>query len=845
MVGIRRGLVLGLLAAASLVGLLWLLGRAKSGNVDRAPEASKVAATADEVALELRAAEGDSGRRAIDAETAPRPTSPCTIRGRVLDPARRPIVGLAVTIYSLGAWNGETEDITVVIDGRETQGYATTTDESGRFRFEGPVPTARSVKLRVEADALHARAERSFDPWGTMLHAGENDLGDLTLLDAAAIEGRVLSANGEPVACAQVTVYCPGLPQAPFGRSDAEGRYSVGGLTESSVRPSVRAPGCLNLQGSWIDVRAGEVRRDVDFVVSPSPTIAGRAVDDRGMPVPGVLVRAAASGARRSVEARTSEDGSFTLHLVQNEPHVLAADHPGHEAFDGFHRGITVAPGTTDAVVELARLSPIRLCVVERSTGRPVERYGIELEVPISPFGIPSRDKPPPVGEHPGGCEDSLRPNRPFVAHVEAPGFAPASIELGDAIGHDVQLPLERASVIRGRVMTAGVPAVGARVRLERARTGKPRVLPDGSESFVGMLDDEMYDLNRFLGRSRFLRTDTEGRFELVDLAAGSYRLAVTYPGPTCPFEIDPLAVASAADRDLGDLLLSDGGSLRGTLRIAEGAPVDGWSVGLGDQDQGRRGFTESDGRFEITGLLPGTFDLWVDPPGTPSVVVQQVEIALGRTTEVDLDFTDRTPARIELHVTRAGAPLAGVRVVFGCGSDETLDLEVPTDAGGVAVATVFPCAALRASVIAGPEFEIAKWTSRSAIPPAGRVQEDFEVDAGELTLVLPDELLIPPGAIAMAAINAKDSRRRTRPLALWRPTEHSRDHWGVREWSGREVDIGLVPTGLLRVQFRIAVENRIQTTLIGDVEIRPLERATCVLALEGPAKAAPAPAPR
>ena len=133
-----------------------------------------------------------------------------------------------------------------------------------------------------------------------------------------------------------------------------------------------------------------------------------------------------------------------------------------------------------------------------------------------------------------------------------------SSIDVSSGAARDFVLS-PAAGTATGRVASAdGAPlfstlgsgeAPGAALFLQRSGT-----LP---------ADDPLADLS--------VRTDPDGQFSIPSLATGSYRLTVTASGQA---SLTRALVLSGSTVDLGTMTLGGGGTLSGTLRLPDGAPV-------------------------------------------------------------------------------------------------------------------------------------------------------------------------------------------------------------------------------------------------------------------------------
>jgi len=110
------------------------------------------------------------------------------------------------------------------------------------------------------------------------------------------------------------------------------------------------------------------------------------------------------------------------------------------------------------------------------------------------------------------------------------------------------------------------------------------------------------------------VRTDAEGRFQLPNLASATYQIIFEAPGFTNLVK-HGVSVTQGADQSLGDVRMSRGGSLRGTLRDPSGGTLAGGRVSLRPaQNGGAMAVYDTksgaDGTFSFSNVQPGTYIL-------------------------------------------------------------------------------------------------------------------------------------------------------------------------------------------------------------------------------------------
>jgi RNA polymerase sigma factor (sigma-70 family) len=265
-------------------------------------------------------------------------------------------------------------------------GSGTTTDGTGAFAVEG-VEEGRYELYAGAPDERHEEAWasvcRDLPTTVTDIEAGREDV--VVRLEAgASISGVLVGEDGRPVSGAWITTSAirgQGPPRSRpghfpcAGRTDAEGRFTIGGLFPMRYRlmrveGSAPSPTFTPLADGE-DVVAGTT--GVRLRIPPTGTISGRVVDESGKPVADVHV-----GAMRGNEgfagAASGPDGTFELSgLDALQLHVVEASKPGVFAVE---RSDPVRPGARDVVLRMRRGLHATGRVVD-AEGKPVGRVSI------------------------------------------------------------------------------------------------------------------------------------------------------------------------------------------------------------------------------------------------------------------------------------------------------------------------------------------------------------------------------------------------------------------------------------------------------------------------------------
>lgn len=570
------------------------------------------------------------------------------VEGRVVDGDGKPVAAARIVIFPTERRGG-------------FQAKNGTSDDSGAFRIEDVPPGA--VEARVTATGFQAAYVSNLE-----VRAGQDLKGvEIVLAAGAAVEGRVLSPSGKPVAGAEVRVVeeeARGFFRMPaMASTDGDGRYRLEGV----------APGARTVQASHegyrravrdLEVRLGE--NTLDLSLEGGAEVRGRVVDEGGAPVPGARVSLREGWRSWDLPGGVSgADGSFTLTGVADGTYHLLGEKQGY-ARNEEGQEVTVAGSSVGGVeVKLSRGGAIAgqllgldftdLAQVEvRSDGGGASRLGT-----VRPDGSYRIENLAPgkrrvLATLPGGTRQAR-------GEVELePGVSEVRLDLDFAEEGD-------GGTLTGRVLRNGEPLSSAMVSL----TGP--------------------------GASRWGETDHEGRFRFEAVPKGSYELAVMVRGGTRHEE----KLDIAGDRDV----LIDLRTVTVSGRVTDAAdrsPISGASVVLlpreGGSDASRffpiETSTDSRGAFRLLGVTEGAWKVRVSQegyaPGEEEVTVEAAEGAPVEGVELALQATEGVTLEV---VLPNGRPPSEVRsaVLDASGRVVSAGRHMVREGGRVRISSVAP----------------------------------------------------------------------------------------------------------------------------------------------------------
>lgn len=415
------------------------------------------------------------------------------------------------------------------------------------------------------------------------------------------------------------------------GEQIAKGRSSY--KNRALFRPSAGAPG-------------GE---------AAEATIRGAVYAPDGAAAAGAAIAAATfeiAGNRPTVVSTGQSDdrGQFELKLPAGTYQLTAS-------MKGFGPGaVTARSGETVSIV-LAKSAVLTGHVYDEQ-GAPVPRFTLDVVPVISnDLAAPAPLMSRVFQSRDGSFEVDEVPPWTVVLRATAEGFAPAlspPIVVKAGAAGSVDLTLTAGCTLVGRVTDdAGDPIADVLVNAESLLTA-------GSTSDASIQTmDEAY-------------SDKEGIFRLTHVPRG-HVLVRGYDGRSAVSTTD-LNIASCADTKPVTLVMAQGGSVAGTARRSDGAPVGNARVSITQRAVGFvNTMSDAQGRFRFDQIPPGPARLELHHDGQRTLLL--INVVDGEVTERDIALFDGGPGELKGRVTAGGKPLAGARLMVAANHGKTLGM--------------------------------------------------------------------------------------------------------------------------------------------------------------------------
>lgn len=439
-----------------------------------------------------------------------------TLAFRLVDAEERPVTAVRVRI---------------IPDGDRERGGKFVEDRLIEIDAEGGLRVAH-LASGTNTVVLEPDCCRELERERVVLRDGETtDLGTIAVREGRSIAGRVTDEGDRPIAEAEVSTSWQeeGRFRRRSARTDAEGRYRIGGLGEEQelrlieasakgfVTERRQSPGSDRTALAFVLVRTGSVRGSVrlssgeaarDFTVE--------AHREAGSPQAGAgnnPMRAMMGGQPEQLQVHDAK-GEFTMPELEAGTYTVIVKAAGMAPARKTDIVVVKEQVADAGTLTLERGLTLRGRVVAGKDENPVAGAAVRVSVP-GPFPrLPGRAAEPMAvaGLDGSFTLEGLEPGAVTVA-AEHPDFSPAQAQATLAAGSEpepVVLRLTQGATLTGSVRDAqGQPVAGAQVMLLKSAFG-------GAPAISTTAADGRYSFERQAAGSYMAHRMREGRLKGV-----------------------------------------------------------------------------------------------------------------------------------------------------------------------------------------------------------------------------------------------------------------------------------------------------------------------------------------
>lgn len=514
------------------------------------------------------------------------------------------------------------------------------TDDAGAYHFEKLVAASYVVSAggRPYLPALWQdpadRNQHGFD-----LAAGEHRTGiDLTLYKGGVlVTGTVSDISGGPVAHAQLRAgsgrWNPGA-RSPVVETDDKGAYEIW------VHPGQIAI-TASADGYAPNTASGRAPGAIDVLLTPESSLAGVVIDAQtNRPVEGARVSVGTNdfGWENETEStRSDAEGKFKVSRLTPGRYVATVHSDrGYGRTEG---STLVGLGQQVEGVTVKLFAAVRIegqVMIAGATPKVCKEASIWLRDDANNRWLGGQTEPDGTIHVDGVLPGTYAVNAYCRDYLAQEAYPKLTVATKDILGQVWEVT--EGATIRGKVTTKSGVAVDDAPISARSVGGAARAKQGWSAD----------------------RTAHDGTYEMKGVRPGSYKLDVETDRGIAPRDGYKVDVAAGATLER-DLVLEDGGTIKGTVIDTEGKPVVDVTVDARSMDSewwgGTGAKTDASGAFTIDPLRPGDYRVvatrgWtaLRKPGTTDDTKQGEKVKLKATQTII----------VELHVESQGGKIRG-----------------------------------------------------------------------------------------------------------------------------------------------------------------------------------------
>lgn len=524
--------------------------------------------------------------------------------GSVIDRSGEPIAGAEVTL------DFQSSELIYEIDREDRKpGRKATTNAKGKFNLRDIRPSDYYTLYVTHADFCPTKS--------TGVQVGQRDEytePPIVMQKGSPLSGSVTDTSGAPIAGAELALDVNMFSQLPgplrqTAITDGSGFYSFDHVASGMLTLIVMADGFgTQAHGGMTFNGRDPITQDLELEIAA--IIAGKVTDaETGKPIEGAqLLALNYSNSNRSSRDFTvsAEDGSFSLARLSAGDYTVMINAFGYNT----DRILRVQTGELNIEIKLQGKAQASGTVIAGDTGAPVASGVLQLRTVhngtdfTSPMDVAGTFENGqftlsnvPAGEY-------LIEASAIALGYSATYSSPFTVADGQNV-NGIVIRLKRGAKITGRVTDESGRAVGG-------------ALVSTHDNNYTSSDQEFYQLfgDSFQNNatSQEVRTGTDGIFSFEAMRPDVYQINIEANGYVRYIQRN-IQLRDQEERDLKDLQLSQGGTVRGTLYDAGGVPLPGGQVHMRLADQGEvpeRYDSKSDatGSYLIENIRPGTYSI-------------------------------------------------------------------------------------------------------------------------------------------------------------------------------------------------------------------------------------------
>ena len=512
--------------------------------------------------------------------------------------------------------------------------FGTRTDAEGRYELDTVPLGATAVTVTASRNGLYA-SSTEFEGFA---EGHRQATLDFRLTRGVTLSGTLQDRAGAPITDADLKL-SGSLVFSSKHRTDANGRFRIDGASDHVFFLSATAAGFAPVSLDLRDLPQKDWS-DLQLTLEPEHTVSGIVVDAEGRPIAGAAVYVETSPRRATgaITTKSDAEGRFRVEGLPKDLGEIGALKGGYTDL----RNMDVEAGQTDVRLVLHRRGILHAVVEDAATGEPIYPVRVKILHPTERRYRAHNDARKHVGgliadlgrrglhfNNPDGSfaiTDGIASDYYYKLLVSAEGYSEATVEgampwTADKEQEPLKIPLDRGSVLRGRVVDAlhgdALSGVSVVHFVERGR---------------GVQEPWNSRRRRSDQTPRRASTDENGEFVLDGIPSESAVLLLSHEGysRTSLYRILPSAGVQVFE-------LTRGATIHGQISTESGTVIPGAKVqltvnGVRFPDE----VSDKKGTFQFSELPVGQAEILVQRKG---YLRQFARVATHAGEEVQRDF--------------------------------------------------------------------------------------------------------------------------------------------------------------------------------------------------------------
>ncbi|MDA1263916.1 MAG: hypothetical protein O2816_02415 [Planctomycetota bacterium] len=601
----------------------------------------------------------------------PPPDPIATVRGRLLLPSGVPAAGIRLKV---SGWGANSDRILEFGHPRQWTDPEGVTDAEGHFELKFLPPRAFQFTLDAHPEGFGPLTWR----WTEIALGETKDVGEVTLVAAGTVVGRILDARGEVLVKGwSVSAEPPRelviggrTSSYVYGELDPEtGEFRIEGLPAGRVSIRARAS-----SGESTDTVSCEVVGGAEVAVVlryDGPDLARRITVSYSSapfrmfrPTADAVTLVDEEGGARPAQEVVGSSSRVCFDDLPEGKYTVVISNPRFQPWSQ----ADVTPGERVSA-SLRGVGKIALTVVDDRSGAVLTRYGLRVGFPDSGWSPNEFEVFPDGSARPAASLIEGLVPEPQELVVRAPGRPTLRVMI-EAPTVDGALPIEVRVPLGVGLRALVLDAAGQpqqHVKVERTPGDRAGVAPGVSQTT---------SLGRTPNWESAYETDGEGRLSLHELSLGTHTFRVQASRYLSHDHTVELPVPEDAVLEWRP---PSSGYLAGTVTAPGGADLTDWRLRLRGTGIPRMSLRDLppeiavDGSFHIGPLPVGTFEVTLTEPvdlgGGSSTWFQielgTIEIEAGAVTRATFDLREHYPGQVEVVARVDGDEFGPLQVAF------------------------------------------------------------------------------------------------------------------------------------------------------------------------------------